>query len=42
MQLGYIDAPEQYSLIIDCLRDYDFQQTDDSDTLFLNKWYIIF
>lgn len=40
MQLVNIDAPEQYS--IDWAHEYDFQQIGDSDTLFINKWYMVF
>lgn len=35
--VGYIDVPEKYSIA--CPHEYDFQQMDDSDTLFVNKWY---
>lgn len=40
MHLEYIDVPEQCS--VDCSHEYDFQQMDDSDTLFVKKWYVLF
>lgn len=40
MQLAYTDAPEQYSL--NCPHEYDIQKIDDSNTLFINKSYMVF